>query len=73
MYRTLTGSLVGSGAGFILGYLAMCLVLTAVYGVQSDTVPICLFVGVFLAGAGAIAGAVTGGIADLLAYKRSRP
>jgi hypothetical protein len=29
-------------------------------------------VGVFLAGAGAVAGAVTGGVADLLAYFRRR-
>jgi hypothetical protein len=70
MFRTLTGSLVGTAAGFVIGYVAIFSILRAVYGIQSDTVPFCLFVGIFLAGAGAIAGAVTGGIADLRAHSR---
>jgi hypothetical protein len=63
MGRTLLCSLAGTGVGFLVGFAA---VYTA-FGAQParDTGPIALFVGIFLAGTGAIAGAIIGGVADL--------
>ncbi len=63
MIRTLLCSLAGAGAGFLVGLLAVR--LTAGPQPAGDTGPVILFVGVFLAGAGAIAGAIIGGVADL--------
>jgi hypothetical protein len=63
MGRTLLGSLAGAGAGFLVGYVAVC--ITAGGQPARDTGAIILFVGSFLAGTGAIAGAVIGGVADL--------
>jgi hypothetical protein len=63
MSRTLVGSLAGAGVGLLVG----CVGVAIVSGGQaaSDTAGITLFVGSFLAGTGAIAGAVIGGVADL--------
>ena len=63
MGRTLLCSLAGAGAGALVG----CAVVRMAAGSQpaSDTGPAMLFVAVFLAGAGAIAGAIIGGVADL--------
>ena len=63
MGRTLLCSLAGAGAGFLVGFVGVRLAA----GTQpaSDTGPVILFVGVFLAGTGAIAGAIIGGVADL--------
>jgi hypothetical protein len=63
MGRTLLCSLAGAGAGFLLGYAGVCIAAGA--EPKSDTGAIILFVGSFLAGAGAIAGAIIGGVADL--------
>jgi branched-subunit amino acid ABC-type transport system permease component len=66
-------SFAGAGVGFLAGLL-LILLLSRTTGPQppSDTGPAALFVGVFLAGAGAVAGAVVGGVADLLAFFRRR-
>jgi hypothetical protein len=63
MSRAFVGSLVGAGVGFLAG----CLGVNIASGgtVASDTAALTLFVGCFLAGTGAIAGAVIGGVADL--------
>jgi hypothetical protein len=67
--RTLTGSLVGGGIGFMAGAVVI-LALSVETGSSGDVVPACVFVGILLAGPLAIAGAVVGGVADLLAYYR---
>jgi hypothetical protein len=63
MVRTLLCSLAGAGAGFLVGFAAVSMTL----GAQSsrDIVAVMLFVSIFLAGTGAIAGAIIGGVADL--------
>jgi hypothetical protein len=63
MGRTLRCSLAGAATGLLAG----CVVVFIIGRGQpaSDTVPIALFVGVFLAGPGAIAGAIIGGVAEL--------
>ena len=53
MGRTLLCSLAGAGVGFVVGYAGAC--ITAGAQPTSDTGPIILFVGSFLAGTGAIA------------------
>jgi hypothetical protein len=63
MGRTLLCSLAGAGAGFLVGFVAVCIAAGGQSG--RDTSAILLFVGVFLAGSGAIAGAIIGGVADL--------
>ncbi len=70
MGRTLLCSLAGAGAGFLVGFA----VVRMAAGAQpaSDTGPISMFVGVFLAGTGAIAGAIIGGVADLLEFFRRK-
>ena len=70
MGRTLLCSLAGAGTGFLVGFVA---VLIAAGNQQGrDTAAIVLFVGCFLAGTGAIAGAVIGGVADLLEFFKKR-
>ena len=71
MGRTLLCSLAGAGAGFLVGF-AVVLMAFGVPLAARDTGPAALFVGVFLAGAGAIAGAIIGGVADLLAFFRRK-
>jgi hypothetical protein len=63
MSRTLVCSIAGAGIGFLVG----CVGVAIASGGQaaSDTAGITLFVGSFLAGTGAIAGAVIGGVAEL--------
>lgn len=64
MGRTLRCSLAGAGVGFLVGFGAVCMMMPAAQP-ASDTGSVLLFVGSFLAGTGAIAGAVIGGVADL--------
>ena len=70
MGRTLLCSLAGAGVGFLVGFVAVCVAV----GTQParDAGAIILFVGVFLAGAGAIAGAIIGGVADLREFFRRK-
>ena len=63
MKRTWLCSLAGAGAGFLVGFVAVSIAAGA--EPRSDTGAIILFVGSFLAGCGAIAGAIIGGVADL--------
>ena len=63
MGRTLLCSFAGAGVGFLVGYAGVS--VTAGPQPTSDTGPMILFVGSFLAGTGAIAGAVIGGVAEL--------
>ena len=69
MARTLLCSLAGAGAGFLVG-LVFVLLLRMTAGAQplADLAAISIFVGGFLAAAGAIVGAIIGGVSDLLAY-----
>lgn len=63
MSRSLVGSVAGAGIGLLVGFVG---VIVATGGEAArDTAGIILFVGSFLAGAGAVAGAVIGGVADL--------
>ena len=63
MSRTLLCSLAGAGVGFLVGFAGVSMTL----GPQSasDAAAVILFFGSFLAGTGAIAGAIIGGVADL--------
>ena len=74
MGRTLLCSLAGAGAGFLVGFVVVLAVVRMTAGAQpaSDTGPAIMFVGVFLAGTGAIAGAIIGGVADLLEFFRRK-
>jgi hypothetical protein len=72
MRRTLLGSVVGAGIGILV---------TCAFGLMTGTFSshsgnwdgaIVLFIGVFLAGTGAVAGAIVGGVADLLAFFKER-
>jgi hypothetical protein len=71
MVRTLLGSLAGAAPGL----LVVAAVFVHATGAQpsNDGGPLVLFlVGVFLAGTGAIAGAIIGGVADLLEFLRRK-
>jgi hypothetical protein len=70
MGRTLVCSLAGAGVGFLVGYAGVS--ITAGPQPASDTGAIILFVGSFLAGTGAIAGAIIGGVADLRDFVRRK-
>ena len=70
MGRTLLCSLAGAGTGFLVGFAAVRMAAGA--QPAGDTGPISLFVGIFLAGAGAIAGAIIGGVADLREFFRRK-
>ena len=70
MCRTLVCSLAGAGVGFLVGYAGVCMVAGA--QPASDTGPAVVFVGSFLAGTGAIAGAIIGGVADLREFFRRK-
>jgi hypothetical protein len=63
MGRTMLCSLAGAGIGFLAGYVGVMIAAGGQSG--SDTGAVTLFVGSFLAGTGAIAGAIIGGVADL--------
>lgn len=69
MGRTLLYSIAGAGAGFLIGYVA---VSVAAGPEERDTRGVILFVGSFLAGTGAIAGAVIGGVAELREFFRRK-
>ena len=70
MNRTLLCSLAGGGAGFLVGFA----VVSMAAGAQpaSDTGAIIMFVGSFLAGTGAIAGAIMGGVESLKRRQQAR-
>ena len=70
MGRTLLCSLAGAGVGFLVGFAAVHIAVGA--EPARDTGAITLFVGVFLAGTGAIAGAIIGGVADLQEFFRRK-
>jgi hypothetical protein len=70
MVRTLLCSLAGAVSGFVAGLAVV--VVTAGPQPHSDTGPFAMLVGVFLAGAGAIAGAVIGGVADLIEFSKRK-
>ncbi len=70
MGRTLLCSLAGAAAGFLVGLAAVRVAAGA--QPSHDTAAIGLFVGAFLAGTGAIAGAVIGGVADLKEFFRRK-
>jgi len=73
MVRTWLYSFAGAGVGFLVGFVLVLLVrMTAGAQPPSDMAAVTLFLGGFLAGAGAVAGALIGGVADLLAYFRRR-
>jgi hypothetical protein len=69
MRRALLGCFAGIGGGFLLAFLLV--VITGV-AASHERKGFVLVVGTFLAGPGAIAGAVVGGVADLLDYYRRR-
>jgi hypothetical protein len=62
MGRTLLCSLAGAGAGFVVGFAAI-LMVAGTQNARDEGAAV--IVGIFLAGAGAIAGAIIGGVADL--------
>jgi hypothetical protein len=64
MPPTLLYSLAGAGVGFLVAIVIVR--MFAGTPPPSDTAAITLFVGTFLAGCGAIAGAITGGVAEFL-------
>ncbi len=68
MARTLLCSLAGAVGGFLVGAAAV----RSMTPYASDTTAIILFVGIFLAGTGAIAGAIIGGVADLQEFFRRK-
>lgn len=70
MSRTWRYSLAGVGIGFLLGFV----IVSVMAGPQptNDTFGISLLIGSFLGGTGAVAGALIGGVADLLEYYRKR-
>ena len=70
MVRTFVFSLTGAGVGFFVGSALVAMMS----GGQPahDTAFVCLFFGSLLAGAGAVAGAIIGGVADLLSFFRNR-
>jgi len=70
MGRTWLCSFAGAGVGFLVGFAGVWMLTSA--QPPGDRSGIAFFVGVFLAGCGAIAGAVGGGAADLLKFFKSR-
>ena len=69
MGRTLFSSFAGAGIGFLVAF-----VIASMTGALStpDGGAGILFVGTFLGGIGAIAGAIIGGVADLLEFFKRR-
>jgi hypothetical protein len=64
MARTAMCSFAGAAIGILLAFIMVHIASGGMPG--SDTAAITLFVGTFLAGTGAIAGAVVGGMAEYL-------
>jgi hypothetical protein len=73
MGRTLLCSLAGAGVGFLVGFGSVLVVAGSQHA--GDAATVAVFVGVFLAGSGAIAGAIIGGVADLREFftKKGQP
>jgi hypothetical protein len=69
MKHTLFYSFAGAGIGFLVA-IAIALMTDALS--TRDGGAIIMFLGAFLAGPGAIAGAIIGGVADLLVYFKRR-
>ena len=70
MRRTLVCSLAGAGVGFLVGFLPVRLL--AGFQGAGDATAVAVFIGVFLAGSGGIAGAVIGGVTELLKVYRAK-
>ena len=64
MGRASLCSLAGAGIGFLVGFFMVLIVAGA--SPARDTTAIAMFAGIFLTGAGAIAGAIVGGMAEFL-------
>jgi hypothetical protein len=69
MKHTLFYSFAGAGIGFLVA-IAIALMTDALS--TRDGGAIIMFLGAFLAGPGAIAGAIIGGVADLLVFFKKR-
>lgn len=72
MRRTLLCSLAGVVAGFLLTAVVISITAGATGGRSADTGPIIAILGIFIAGMGAIAGAIIGGVADLREFYRTK-
>ncbi len=70
MGRTWVNSFAGAAVGLLVGFAAVW--ITTIAQPPSDRYAIASFVGIFLAGSGAIAGAVIGGVAELLKFFKRR-
>jgi hypothetical protein len=70
MVRTFLCSLAGAGAGFFVAYVVVQMMTAG--QPTSETAFVTLFFGCLLGGSGAVAGALIGGVADLLAYFKRR-
>jgi hypothetical protein len=64
MGRTWLYSFAGAGIGFLVAVVIVQMMVGP--SPPSETTAITLFVGIFLAGTGAIAGAITGGVAEFV-------
>ena len=72
MGRTLLCSLAGVVAGFLVGFATARMMAMATAPEARDVTAISFFVGVFLAGCGAITGAIIGGVADLREFFKKK-
>lgn len=72
MGRTLLCSLGGALAGFILTAVVIPIAAGVSGGRPTEAGPLIAIVGVFIAGMGAIAGGIVGGVADLREFFRRR-
>jgi hypothetical protein len=74
MVRTLLCSLAGAVIGFMVTATVILMVASSVGGRPSatDTVPIISILGILVAGLGAIAGAIIGGVADLKEFYKKK-
>lgn len=70
MGRTLLYPFAGAGIGFLVAFVIVRMMAGA--SPPSDTTAITLFVGTFLAGTGAIAGAIIGGVEFLKGRQQAR-
>lgn len=70
MGRTCLCSFAGAGIGFLVGFAIVRMMAGA--EPARDTTAIAVFVGIFLAGTGAIAGAIIGGVADFREFFRRK-
>jgi len=69
----MTRLLVYPFAGAACGLLAAVMIVPVFSGNAPDTAGVTLFVGTFLAGSGAIAGAILGGVDMLMRRERTHP